>query len=290
MGTVGSVQELNAGDHACVTFTDAEERLDIVAAFVHAGLRSGCKVLCLTEAITPDRLRQELANRLVPVAQPLRSGQLTIQATDDAWMTDGTPTASGMIEMLSAQVEQATRDGYPELRVSADMLWATRPLAAIEQLLIFESDVARLVEGGRLTIICQYDRDSFDPVTLAGAAEAHPSSVAAAVYHDDALLRVCRQYSPPGVRVAGEIDGDHSEALNQALTEALRLDVDVHVNLASLRFLDAANASTLVRAALSLPPDRQMVVVCAGPVRQMLLLAGANEVGQLRVEAPYDQP
>jgi hypothetical protein len=39
-----------------VTFSDPEQRLDIVAGFVHAGLLAGPKVLCLTEAISADGL------------------------------------------------------------------------------------------------------------------------------------------------------------------------------------------------------------------------------------------
>jgi hypothetical protein len=149
-----------------------------------------------------------------------------------------------MIAMLTTQRERATGEGYPGLRVSADMVWATRPLAAIDQLLVFESDVSGLLADGRLIVICQYDRDSFDPVTLASAAEAHPRTVAATAYPDDALLRGCRQSRPPGVRLAGEIDASHTDALTQALIQAL-----IQVNLAEQRFIDAASTSRRVRTA-----------------------------------------
>ena len=48
MATAGSVHDLVLGDHACLTFTDAEERLDIIAAFVRQGLEQGEKVICFT--------------------------------------------------------------------------------------------------------------------------------------------------------------------------------------------------------------------------------------------------
>jgi anti-anti-sigma factor len=278
-----SVDELETGDHACVTFTDPEERLDVVAAFVGTGLRVGHKVLCLTEAIAPDRLGQEFAERAVPVPEALASGQLTILTSEQSWLGNGAPTAATMIDVLAGQLRSAAGEGYPGLRVSADMVWATRPFASVEQLLVFESEMAELMTDGRLTVICQYDRDSFDGVTLAQAVELHPRTVAAAVYHDDPLLRVCRQYSPPGVRLAGEIDMEHTDALAQALTEALRLDHDVHVNLAALRFIDAGSASTIVRAALSLPPGRTMLVTCQPTVGQLLALTGAHDAPQLRV-------
>ncbi len=274
-----------------MTFTDPEERLDLMAAYVHMGLIAGVKVLCLTEALPPDRLKHELAQRDVPVTEPLRTGQLIIGTTEDAWMAQGgSPTASAMLDMLADQVSQAVGDGYPGLRVSADMLWATRPLAAVDQLLMFENSLTTLLEDGRLTVICHYDRDQFDPVTLDRAVEAHPVSVAAAAYHDDVLLRVCRQYSPPGIRLAGEIDAEHADALTQALTEAIRLDHNVFLNLRGLRFLDLANASTIVRAALSLPAGRHLLVVCDERIQTTLRLAGANDAPQLRVQVAHGQP
>src|SRR5829696_5221633 len=122
VSTVTSIRDVKPGTHACMTFTDPEERLDLMAAYVQLGLLSGVKVLCLTEALPPDRLKHELAQRDVPVAEPLKSGQLTIGTTDEAWMSQGgSPTAESMLEMLAAQVTQATGDGYPGLRVSADM-------------------------------------------------------------------------------------------------------------------------------------------------------------------------
>jgi hypothetical protein len=40
-------------------FTDGDERLDLVAAFVRDGLRAGHKVVCWTDAIDPDGSRRQ---------------------------------------------------------------------------------------------------------------------------------------------------------------------------------------------------------------------------------------
>ncbi len=58
-----SVEELGPGDHACLTFSDQEERLDIMAAFVGVGLRQGQRVVCFTEALTPSGLSAEFVER-----------------------------------------------------------------------------------------------------------------------------------------------------------------------------------------------------------------------------------
>jgi len=82
--------------------------------------------------------------------------------------------------------------------------------------------MAAALAGTTASVLCQYDRERFDPVTLATVAPFHTRSVAAATYYADALLRICRQYAPPGIRVAGEIDYRREEPLALALAEAIR--------------------------------------------------------------------
>ena len=143
--------------------------------------------------------------------------------------------------------------------------------------------MSELFADGRLTAVCQYDRHSFDPVTLAFAARTHPVTVAGTVYHEDPVLRICRQHVPPGVRAGGELDYAHVRALADALAESVRLDHDVHLNFSRLHFLDAGAAAVILRTAVGLPASRHMVVVCTEPVGRTLAAAGAGDVPNLRV-------
>src|SRR3954468_12403029 len=80
MADMATVDRVGAGDHACLTFSNAEERLDLVAAFVRDGLRRGQKVLCWTDELSPEGLAGELARRAVRPGAALRRGQLTVAA------------------------------------------------------------------------------------------------------------------------------------------------------------------------------------------------------------------
>jgi len=283
MADTATVDGLGVGDHACLTFSDAEERLDLVAAFVRDGLRRREKVLCWTDAVAPDRLVAELAVRSVRPGAALRRGQLSVSAAGEALTGLGLGGA-GMIDVLAGEVDRAARQGYPGLRVTADMCWATRPLADAEGLVAFETEVADLFAGGRLCLICQYDRDRFDAVTLAFAAKAHPKAVAAQVYYEHPLLRICRQYSPPGVKIAGELDYRHLDVLEQALAESMRLDRSMHVNLTGLSYIDGTCAGAIVQTALKLPASRRMTVTCQRLVATVLDLVGSGNTPQLRVQ------
>src|SRR5215831_14797129 len=112
MATATSVEALAPGDHACLTFTDPDERLDIVAAFVRDGLHDDAKVICVTESIAPEQLAVELTERGVPVEDALPTHQLMILGSEDSWLVDGEVTAASMVELVGQHVEEAERQGY----------------------------------------------------------------------------------------------------------------------------------------------------------------------------------
>jgi hypothetical protein len=280
---------VGAGDHACLTFTDGEERLDLIAAFVRGGLKAGHKVVCWTDAIDPDGLAAELADRAVRPGAAMRRGQLRLSPVSDSLLGGGAVTATAMMDVLSGELEAAAREGYPGLRITADMAWATRPVGAVEELIAFETKVVDLFADGRLCLICQYDRERFDAITLAFATKAHPKTVAAQVYYEHPLLRICRQYSPPGVRAAGQLDYRQRDLLEQALGESLRLDRNPHVNLSRLDYIDGACAGVIVAAAMRLPRSRRMTVRCRQLVATVLDLVGAGSAPGLRVHVSHEQ-
>jgi anti-anti-sigma factor len=120
-------------------------------------------------------------------------------------------------------------------------------------------------------------------VSLAGVAATHRLTVAAVAYHDDPVLRICRQHVPPGVRLAGELDGNRAEPLQHALSEAVRLGGDIHVNAAQLRFIDAAAGGVLIQAAMSLAERHKMIMECRPLVLKVLRAQRADEIPQLRI-------
>jgi anti-anti-sigma regulatory factor len=278
-----TVDDLEPGDHACLTFSDADERLDIVAAFVRDGLEQGAKVLCLTDALAPTELTAELADRGLPVERAISSRQLEVAQSTMAFVASGAFEPARVIASLQGRIDTALGEGFPAFRIAADMCWALRPVTGLDQLVVYEEQLTRLLVDGRATVVCQYDRLSFDPVTLASVTAAHSRAVTAVTYHDDPVLRICRQHIPPGVRVAGELDFRALDPLNRALGEAVRLDSHILLNLAQLRFIDVAAAGAVLQAALGLDRAQRMTTVCPPPVAKVLRSLGADRVATLRM-------
>jgi anti-anti-sigma regulatory factor len=271
------ITDLMVDDHACLTFGEPEDLFDLTAAFVRDGLASGLKVAWVTEA-GPQRATTELARRGILVESALASGQLTVAGCEGCLLSGQEFRAGQAMRWLHGQMAASQHDGFGGLRVAVDMNWALRPVSGVEELPEFEEGVAAALAGTTASVLCQYDRERFDPVTLATVAPFHTRSVAAASYYADALLRICRQYAPPGIRVAGEIDYQREEPLSLALAEAIRLDGDITVNLAGLTFIDGPCARMILDAARGLATSRSVEVRCHPAITDTFVLLGARDV------------
>jgi anti-anti-sigma regulatory factor len=278
-----TVDDLEPGDHACLTFSDADERLDIVAAFVRDGLDRGDKVVCLTDALEPAELSAELSGRGLPIEASTCSGQFEVAPSVSAYVAGGAFDPAQVISGLRTRIDGALAEGYPGLRISADMVWALRPVSGLEQLLTFEVQFNELLASRPATVVCQYDRVGFDAVSLAGVSAAHGRAVAAVTYHSDAVLRICRQHVPPGVRIAGELDYRGLDALTRALAEAVRLDNHLFLNLSQLSFIDVAAAGIVLQTAYGLVGGKLMTVVCQPVVGKVLRALGGDELAALKL-------
>jgi anti-anti-sigma regulatory factor len=279
------ITDLTVNDHACLTFGEPEELFDLTAAFVRDGLAGGLKVIWLSDA-SPDRATAELARRGIAVDAALASGQLAAVGCEGRLLAGQVFSASQAMSWLVREVEACGEAG---LRLAVDMSWALRPVTGVEQLPEFEEKVAAATAGTTVSVLCQYDRERFDPVTLASVAAFHTRSVAAATYHADVMLRICRQYAPPGIRLAGELDYQGSEVLALALSEAIRLDGDVTVNMVPLAFIDATCARMILDAARGLNPPRRMILRSRPSLAARFVLLGAADIPCVSLVSVHDQ-
>ena len=278
------VTELDDDDHACLTFGETEELFDLTAAFVRDGLAAGLKVIWLSE-VGPGPAVTELTRRGVAAHPAIAAGQMTAATCEGQVVSGQAFHAKEAVGWLERQVDSAAAAGFPGLRVAVDMSWALRPVAGIEELPRFEEGIAAALAGRPAAVLCQYDRDRFDPVTLATVAGFHTRAVAAATYHADPLLRICRQYAPPGIRVAGELDYQAQQSLALALAEAVRLDTDITVNLAGLTFIDARCALMIADAVRTIAVGRKVTLQCLPEVAAGFIRLRVTDLPGVRLVA-----
>ncbi len=276
------VTDLTVNDHACVTYGEPEELLDLTAAFVRDGLASGLKVVWLSDS-PPAQAVSELARRGIAAEAAMAAGQLAAAPCEGHLLAGQAFTAGRAIGWLNGAMAACRQEGFGGLRVAVDMSWALRPVTGVEQLPEFEEGIAVALAGTAAAVLCQYDRERFDPVTLAQVTTFHTRSVAAATYHSDAVLRICRQYAPPGIRLAGELDYQAADALALALAEAIRLDGHITVNMTALSFADAACLRMILEAGRSLAPSRRVILRCRPALAARFAQFGAAGVAGVSV-------
>ena len=283
------VTELGAEDHACLTFGEPEDLFDLTAAFVRDGLAAGLKVVWLSDA-GPGQAAGELGRRGVPVGPAMARGQMTAAGWEGRLLSGPVFRADAAVGWLTGELESCREEGFPGLRVALDMSWALRPVAGVEELPEFEEGIAAALDGSTAAVLCQYDRERFDPVTLASVAGFHTRAVAAATYHADALLRICRQYAPPGIRIAGELDFQAGEPLGMALAEAVRLGGDITVNMSALAFVDARCTLMIADAARAIASMSRLVTLrCPPEVAAGFARLGLDGVPGIRLAASGDR-
>jgi len=288
VGADGQITDLTADDHACLTFGEPDELSDLTAAFVRDGLADGLKVVWVSDSAT-QRATSELARRGIAVEPALAAGQLTAAECEGRLLAGQEFAAGRAMDWLTGQMAACRQEGFPGLRVAVDMSWALRPVTGVEQLPDFEEGVAAALAGTTASVLCQYDREGFDPVTLATVSAFHTRSVAAATYYADAKLRICRQYAPPGIRLAGEIDYQHAEQLALALTEAIRLEGDITVTMTALTFIDGSCARMILDAARGLPESRTVALHCHPGIAATFELLGADGMAGVSLVSTYDR-
>jgi anti-anti-sigma regulatory factor len=288
VGADAQITDLTVNDHACLTFGEAEELFDLTAAFVRDGLSDGLKVLWLSD-LAPSQAMGELSRRGISAEPAAAAGQMVVTRSQDSLLPGLAFAADHAMRWLTAQMSSCQGDGYPGLRIALDMSWALQPVAGVEQLPDFEEGIAAALAATRVSVLCQYDRDRFDPVTLASVSAFHSRLVTAATYHNDAVLRICRQYAPAGIRLAGEIDQSAEESLALALAEAIRVDGDITVNMAGLSFIDARCTRMIIDAARSLPPARKVVLCCSPAITPRFVLLGAADVPCISLVTSHDR-
>jgi anti-anti-sigma factor len=254
----GMLGELQLGDHVCAFVDGMEDGLDVMAQTVTAALDAGEKAMVFTASLLPAAVLAGLEARGVAVTQARTSGQVQLLPAKEAYLPTGRLEPARMLDSLTGHIEQATAAGFAGLRLVGDMSWALDEPVGGEHLAGCEAQVTQLYMAGHALGVCLYDQRAFSRDLLRQAARAHPATVnTAAGAGGEPLLRIRRTTAPYGLRLIGECDLSNRQALASALDAVADQQPDrtvaIHLDLAGLRFADAAAAALLYRMALKAP-------------------------------------
>src|SRR5947209_1440086 len=242
------VEQLRLGDHVCWTVDD--NRAEALAGLAASGIDAGHRIVYLTGSLFPDALLAGLAAAGVPVQHAREQGQLQVLPAQPGCVPGGGFDPHRMLDTVADQIRRAHADGYPGLRLIADMAWAPHDPLGVEQLTWYEAQTNRLFMDGQALGVCLYDRRTFPKGLLREVAGAHPATTPARADVDWApLLRVSRTIDGYGLRLFGEADLSNRQALTAVLHAVIVEHPDparpVLVDVSGLRFADVGTAGLL---------------------------------------------
>lgn len=169
-----SISRMHPGDHYCGIFRTDEDHRQLVLEFVRDGIARGEKMLYLVNIHTAAHLEKMLREAGIDAGPLLTSGQLTIRAAKDAYLTDGEFVPEKMIQLLREATQHALDEGYPALRATGEMSWALAGDPGSERLVEYESLLNTFFPGSKCIAFCQYDRRRFDSEMLLDILHTHP--------------------------------------------------------------------------------------------------------------------
>jgi anti-anti-sigma factor len=288
---VRTIDEMTPVDHACAVADSDEHLWEVTAGWLAGGLTAGERVLYFEDE-TAAAVLGRLTDDRVPVRRAIEEGQLVVLPTERTRRLLSGPV-SDLERLLDGQIDDATAQGWPRLRLTGETAGALLPSGGADRVVAFERAAERVLRRHPSTrLLCRYDRRRWNDDAIDEMRRMHDTELISPAVYDDNLLRVTR-HGPSTARLAGEVD--HSNRLRirtlleSMLDQTLRshsAPTDIVLDLSSLRFLDVAGAISAVHAAEEFPSTHHLRLVGVRPrVLRLLDRCGAPFAAQLVVEA-----
>lgn len=239
--TLDRATGLRPGDHACWAYASRRAFTETAAHCLEEGARRGERLLYVGTRAT-EGLLDDLAG-LAGRDELLESGRLTVHHVDAVYDTSTPLEHDEQVESFRAATREAEAEGYPAVRVVADVT----PLAAssgdLRRMAAYELAVDAMIATHPMTALCAYDERVVGDRTGALAAlhslqhrSSRPATFAVAL-RDHTLI------------LTGEIDSACALDLRHVLTAVQDVtEGPLVLDLSPLDFIDVAGARALVRA------------------------------------------
>jgi hypothetical protein len=172
--SVEAPRPIALGEHACSLFGSEKERRGRMLAFVRDGLRRGERVCYAIDDAAPGRILRELEQDDLDVERLRGNGQLDVRPASELYAPAGRFEAGETISRLRGLVDRALADGFPGLRLAAEMTWALRGWPGSETLPDYEREANQLFPAVRCAALCQYDLTRFALPHLHALKASHP--------------------------------------------------------------------------------------------------------------------
>ena len=163
---------LGLHEHRCLIYDTQEEQFASALPFLSVGLERDEKCILLANEKTAALVVQALREAGTDVDRQRRKGPLAVITKNDVLKT-GRFDPDLVIGFWIDAVTQAKADGFPALRVLAEMSWVGEHIDT-GSLIEYESKLNPFVRDHDAVIVCQYNRARYSAGVILGVLRMHP--------------------------------------------------------------------------------------------------------------------
>ena len=259
---------LKPGDHVCLLYEENADRDSYVGDFVRAGLEAGEKVLWVTDGGTAE-VAELMAARDFDASEFMDSGQLVVKDRTETYLGSGRFDAQAILNCIRKEVRESEAGGYPSIRITGDLSWASLDVPGFPELLEYERAVDELLHDTGSMGICQYDTRQLAPAALMSAVQAHRAVVSQRSQEVLATpfltLLVITRDANGVLSLYGDVDNSNVGEFEAALGGAIASPGAVVLDLTHLNFIDVAGLRVLERQANQLSDAGDRLVLSSPP-------------------------
>ncbi|MEY2476548.1 MAG: eukaryotic-like serine/threonine-protein kinase [Actinomycetota bacterium] len=165
---------LEPGDHICAMYTGAQERHEILAPFMRAGLAAGDKCICVIDPAEHAALREELGDG-IDLEGCIASQQFALMGQADTYLRTGSFAVAEMIAFWQETVSEAMDDGqYAFTRSAGDTTWLRDTVGSFDDFASYESELNHFVPSYPQVILCLYDIELYGGEMEVEVLRTHP--------------------------------------------------------------------------------------------------------------------
>jgi hypothetical protein len=176
---------LEPGDHICAMYLGAQERQDLVNAFMGAGLAAGDKCICVLDPSDHAAIRIGLGDE-VDVDGCIASQQFELMGQADTYLRKGAFSVEEMIDFWDEAVGGATSGGrYGFTRATGDTTWCLDTLDGFDEFARYEAELNRFTPKYPQAILCLYDLSLYGGGLLVELLRTHPKLLIAGMLIDN---------------------------------------------------------------------------------------------------------
>lgn len=165
------------GTHMCLVFTNKQERISSLLAFLLSGLTNNERGTCFSSNITEDELRTFFSENNISYDERKQSGAISLTGTKEVYFEDGTFNPERMLNNIVNFYKTSKNQGYKSSRIIGEMIPEIENVPGGERLMEYECRVSMLLRDNPVTTVCLYDANEFDGATIMDVLKVHPKMI-----------------------------------------------------------------------------------------------------------------